>query len=531
MSSEENKTEEDKTETVIEKITDLVLSDDKSTSQESPQISQQSKTSFDEPDPDSQEQVHHEGQTHENPEELCESVSLEPASEGTANQEERNHPDEEGAPKGSSWSTWGTWGKSLLSSASATVGHSLSAVKEKAGATLRMRNSESESGASDTGEPVLPEKEDCPAEPSSPSSGSRGVFSTLTNVVQNTGKSVLSGGLDALEFIGKKTMNVLAESDPGFKKTKILMERTASLSQMLREAKEKEKQRLSEQVSDERTAHYGVLFDEYQGLSHLEALEILSNESETKVQEYLSSLDEEKLETIKAELIAIKEIFLQKDFDNEEETRKEEEENEKEEFASMLTELLFELHVAATPDKLNKARKKAHDWFSSGSLCQEEASKNLQADIQEVTEVVKEDPKESNEEILMAEPQKSITTEDVYMTSIESLAEITARCIEQLHKVAELILHGQDIEKPVKDQAVVLTKLTSAMCTEVTSLSQKFMDCLTTIGNKLKAEVLNPMINSIQLEGNNSTTYIQDAFRLLLPILQFSQIQVTTSKA
>lgn len=46
------------------------------------------------------------------------------------------------------------------------------------------------------------------------------------------GKSVLTGGLDALEFIGKKTMNVLAESDPGFKKTKILMERTVSLSQV-----------------------------------------------------------------------------------------------------------------------------------------------------------------------------------------------------------------------------------------------------------------------------------------------------------
>lgn len=46
------------------------------------------------------------------------------------------------------------------------------------------------------------------------------------------GKSVLTGGLDALEFIGKKTMNVLAESDPGFKRTKTLMERTVSLSQV-----------------------------------------------------------------------------------------------------------------------------------------------------------------------------------------------------------------------------------------------------------------------------------------------------------
>lgn len=49
------------------------------------------------------------------------------------------------------------------------------------------------------------------------------------------GKSVLTGGLDALEFIGKKTMTVLAESDPGFKRTKTLMERTVSLSQVRRD--------------------------------------------------------------------------------------------------------------------------------------------------------------------------------------------------------------------------------------------------------------------------------------------------------
>lgn len=44
------------------------------------------------------------------------------------------------------------------------------------------------------------------------------------------------------------------------------------------------------------------------------------------------------------------------------------------------------------------------------------------------------------------------------MLSIESLAEVTARCIEQLHKVAELILHGQEVEKTAQDQAKVLTK-------------------------------------------------------------------------
>lgn len=48
--------------------------------------------------------------------------------------------------------------------------------------------------------------------------------------------------------------------------------------------------------------------------------------------------------------------------------------------------------------------------------------------------------------------------QEVYMLSIESLAEVTARCIEQLHKVAELILHGQEEEKSAQDQAKVLIK-------------------------------------------------------------------------
>lgn len=35
---------------------------------------------------------------------------------------------------------------------------------------------------------------------------------------------------------------------------------------------------------------------------------------------------------------------------------------------------------------------------------------------------------------------------------------MTARSIEQLHKVAELILHGQELEKPARDQADILSR-------------------------------------------------------------------------
>ncbi|XP_034628011.1 protein NOXP20 isoform X2 [Trachemys scripta elegans] len=477
------------------------------------------------------------GEVTENiPTDCSESVSLdpEPGSEVTPN--EQSSPDLDSSPKGSGWGAWGSWGKSLLSTASATVGHGLTAVKEKAGATLRIHNASSTS--SEGAQPATteskipgiksnnaPDQSSIGVSPSSPSSGSRGMLSTITNAVQNTGKSVLTGGLDALEFIGKKTMNVLAESDPGFKRTKILMERTVSLSQLLREAKEKEKQRLAQQVTVERTAHYGLLFDEFQGLSHLEALEILSNESEAKIQSFLTSLNGEQLETVKNDLIAIKEIFIPKESNNEEDQEKKDME---EEFVSMLTELLFELHVAATPDKLNKARKKAHDWL-------EETNFSTSLDLEEKPEENKEDEQKTEQGGGdggdKTEEKKNKTVEEVYMLSIESLAEITARCIEQLHKVAELILHGQEVEKTAQDQAKVMTNLTSAMCNEVLSLSKKFSDSLTATGSNKKAELLNPMVSSVILEGCNSTTYIQDAFQLLLPVLQISHIQTNCLKA
>ncbi|XP_019408750.1 PREDICTED: protein NOXP20 isoform X3 [Crocodylus porosus] len=476
-----------------------------------------------------------------------ESVSLDPELESEVTPSEQSNPDLDSSSKGSGWGAWGSWGKSLLSSASATVGHGLTAVKEKAGATLRIHNSNSAS--SESAQPPGTEKitpsiqaEDATDQnstdvlSSSPSSGSRGMLSTITNVVQNTGKSVLSGGLDALEFIGKKTMNVLAESDPGFKKTKILMERTVSLSQLLREAKEKEKQRLAQQVTVERTAHYGLLFDEFQGLSHLEALEILSNESEAKIQSFLTSLNGEQLEIVKNYLIAIKEIFIPKESNSEDGQEKKADMGEEsaadvgEEFVSMLTELLFELHVAATPDKLNKARKKAHEWLEEANLSRSPA---LEEKLEKNTEKNGEEKTEEGEDCAdqQGEVKKNKTVEDIYMLSIESLAEVTARCIEQLHKVAELILHGQEEEKPAEDQAKVLTNLTSAMCNEVSSLAKKFSDSLMAVGSSKKAEILNPMVNSVLLEGCNSTTYIQDAFQLLLPVLQISHIQTNCSKA
>ncbi|XP_037327670.2 protein NOXP20 isoform X2 [Pungitius pungitius] len=472
------------------------------------------------------------------------------------------------------WGGWSSWGKSLLSSASFSVGQSLTSVKTKAGEALRLHKTSVGEEAQEQQEDEEEEAEKAGAEGEkrvrggesgaaelsgsgetsvSAAASGRGVFSSITHAVQNTGRSVISGGLDALEFIGKKTMTVLAETDPGFKKTKTLMQKTASLSQMLKEAKEKERARLGNQPVSAPAAHYGILFDDYQGLAHLEALEILSNESEAKVQAFLSSLVEEEQEEVKKELIFIKDIFMKQE---EEDEKEEEEEEEKEaeggrtkdnaadgeEFVNVLTELLFELHVAATPDKLNKARMRAHDWVSeveqpvaaetADGETQDQPAGHASPGEKEKEEMRKEDgeAQQGEEEQKEEEKKKEAgndprSVEAVYLSSVSSLAEVTARSIEQLHKVAELILHGQDMEKPARDQAHILTRLTCAMCKEVESLAKKFSDILLLVGGQRKAEVLNPLVDGVLLEGSNSTDYIENALQLLLPVLQISHIQ------
>ncbi|XP_017259927.1 protein NOXP20 isoform X2 [Kryptolebias marmoratus] len=484
--------------------------------------------------------------------ECDQAVSLEPEADGSEEEVKMSLQQEE---KG--WGGWSSWGKSLLSSATSTVGQGLTSVKVKAGEALRLhrtsvgeeaqeeeeeeeRTEEKEAegggrgGGEGGGDAELSSSEESPSSRAAADAApSRGVFSSITHAVQNTGKSVISGGLDALEFIGKKTMTVLAESDPGFKKTKTLMQKTASLSQMLREAKEKERARLSSQLIGAPTAHYGILFDDFQGLSHLEALEILSNESEAKVQAFLSSLVEEEQEEVKEELIFIKDIFIKQQEEEGEETGGQTKDNaaDGEEFVSVLTELLFELHVAATPDKLNKARMRAHEWVNKVEqpVTTETVVKETQdkpgGEVSYGESKEEEKKKDGGKEEEKAAESDPRSVEVVYLSSVGSLAEVTARSIEQLHKVAELILHGQELEKPAREQAQILARLTCAMCKEVDCLAKRFSDTLLLVGAQKKAEELNPLVDSVLQEGTNSTDYIHNAFQLLLPVLQISHIQ------
>uniref|UniRef100_A0A8C9K8L2 Family with sequence similarity 114 member A2 n=1 Tax=Panthera tigris altaica TaxID=74533 RepID=A0A8C9K8L2_PANTA len=343
---------------------------------------------------------------------------------------------------------------------------------------------------------------------SSPLTGPFGVFSTISTAVQTTVSKI--GGLDAFDFIGKKTMDVIAEGDPGFKRTKGLMNRNSTLSQVLREAKEKEELWTSNEVALEtdKKTHYGLLFDEFQGLSHLEALEMLSRESEMKVKSILNSLSGEELETLKHELEQLKEAFSLAEFCEEEE----EEKKGDEDFTKEITELFSQLHVSSKPEKLTRARNNAYEWMSA----------SLAKPLEEKEEGEKQLETEKTEQI----SKNSI--EDIHAFAIRSLAELTACSIELFHKTAALVLHGQKQEVTALERSRALSQMTVALCKELSSLSKEFTTCLTTAGVQEKADILNPLITAVFLEASNSASYIQDAFQLLLPVLEISLIENKT---
>lgn len=402
------------------------------------------------------------------------------------------------------WGYWGSWGKSILSTATATVatvGQGLTQVIEKAETSLgipsptelsaQVEEEEREQGEANS----EADKEKAAVDASAAMGSAMGMLTSLSSVVQSTGKTVITGGLDALEFIGKKTMDVIAEGDPGFKKTKGLMIRNETLSQVLREAKEREELQTAEQDSDsdkKLVAHYGMLFDEFQGLSHLEALEILSRESEAKVKSVLTTLSGDELVQLREELELIKDAFSLVEFDDEEVDEKKDEDGS--EFESELAAALEGLSVTATADKLSKACK---------STCSQIADMN------------KPQEEESEEDVTT-----TLSVEEVHAAAIRSLAELTARSIELFHKLAEMVLFSNG-----STEAGALSQLTVILCKEISLLSKKFTSCLTTTGSKEKGDVLNPLITGVFLEASNSASYIQDAFQLLMPILEISHIQ------
>lgn len=215
------------------------------------------------------------------------------------------------------------------------------------------------------------------------------------------GTKVISGGLDTLESIGKKTMEVLQEGDPGLKKKKAFLKIDQDkpvLSQILREAKEKaeKESRNSEQPSAKKWKNYETLFDDHHGLVHLEALELLSKQCEIKLKNVQSSLTGDEFTDFSETMDQIKELCELPDEDEEEQLGLEE-------IKKKLETAVSEMNIQISYEKLVAQWEEMEIWLSTidFDVCDEK---------------------------------------EVHQQAIETLAEMTSRAMEQFHKTGELLL-------------------------------------------------------------------------------------------
>ncbi|OXU25787.1 hypothetical protein TSAR_003208 [Trichomalopsis sarcophagae] len=285
-------------------------------------------------------------------------------------------------------------------------------------------------------------------------------MSSITKLVESTSNTVISGGLDTLEKIGKKTMEVLQEGDPGLKKKRAFFLNEADkpiLSQILREAKEKAdvEEKSAEEKQQARKVHFESLFDDYQGLVHLEALEMLSKQCNMKIQQQLVNLDGSELTSMQETLDEVKELCDLGDEDDEDEGEEEKDLKEK------LQEACKDLGVSLTYDKLIDI------WNDINSQMQSLES-------------------------------KEISSRELFQKAISSLAQFTAYSVERFHKTAEFLLIKE--RRSTVNEADSLVQLTKTLSAQIGFIANLYCDQLNKVQDETQKSENKSSITTIFLE-------------------------------
>uniref|UniRef100_A0A2H1VQW8 SFRICE_004510 n=1 Tax=Spodoptera frugiperda TaxID=7108 RepID=A0A2H1VQW8_SPOFR len=314
------------------------------------------------------------------------------------------------------------------------------------------------------------------------------LLSGVTKFVETTGTKVIHGGLDTLETIGKKTMEVLQDGDPGLAKKRAMLGLGAGdkpvLSQVLREAKAKaeEEDKVREEKREAKEVHYENLFDDFEGLVHLEALEMLSRQVSMRIEERIRSVDVEKRQDIKETLQQVAELCEMPEEDDDDEESPSED--------------------LSKPDAF-------HERLQT-------ATQDLGLKLQFLPLV-----KQYTDVLAYLSSPDADSVKSVYKRGVSSLAQGTALSVEQYHKAAEMLL--VKTRRSTADEADALTQMTVVLTKHISELATLFTEKLNALPSDNKEQV-NTYITNIFLEAGNSSTYIQNAFQLALPILQIGAV-------
>lgn len=312
----------------------------------------------------------------------------------------------------SSWRSWGAF--NAISNASKTVASITTQVSQSIMDSINIPEPEqmAKMQAEESKKEVPDESSANYEKRSEKSEDSMFKLDSLISGVTQISSKVVSGGLDTLEGIGKKTINILHETDPTIKSKIRNINNKPNLSDLLKEAKERDDEvSASAKDTNLKSVSFEYLLDEYKGLVYLEALQILSNQSKMKIELLMKPLSGRVLTEVEETIAEVKELC---EFDAEN-------------FDEAITAEKLE-------DKLQAATKDT----------------NVKVNFSEIVNYSKET------EHWFEDLDSSLKPHDIYEKSIQVMANLCALSLNNLQKFAELLL-SQD-RRLTADEADALTE-------------------------------------------------------------------------
>ncbi|CAH8510546.1 unnamed protein product [Schistosoma turkestanicum] len=285
----------------------------------------------------------------------------------------------------------------------------------------------------------------------------------LTSSLQATSLNLVQGGVDVLELIGRKTMSVLAENDPGFNYTKKFLRppntinNRPNLSKVLREAYELHTsvESNNHQSMKQKRGDFTYQLECSRALLHLESLELVSEQASNQLHARLNSLpidtttttdnNDKLLETIWNNL-NLDEI---ENYDNDNSNNNNNVGDTPTTTCSMYNSIMNKFKT----QHLNDNNLVKHNDQSNQQLPENLKPETVQLwykiiEIFDCLNVIY-----SNERFLKAttdvwktcdfDQSEPLSIEEIYFQSISSLAQFTSAYLEYLHKFSECILVRQ----------------------------------------------------------------------------------------
>ncbi|XP_062127282.1 protein FAM114A2 [Drosophila sulfurigaster albostrigata] len=404
-------------------------------------------------------------------------------------------PPETAPTPSSSSSGWGLWGgklSSVLSTASEGLGNITTHVNQGLNQIIGVPDPEEMARINAAEEAAKPAS--TPTEEQHTSDGGEEQKQDAAapafnlGIVTTLGTKVLNTGLDTLEGIGKKTMTILQDNDPKLMNKRKLLGLEANkpnLSAVLLEAKkdaDQMEQSLQQLQLEKRKAQlrFDVLFENYCGLVHYEALEILSKESRLKLDTLLDAVSGNALSELQETISEVQELLELEDLECDSEG-----DYEAVELNERLLATIADADIGIKFDDVASHWTQCLSWLNSIEA--------IEADL-----------------------------EVSYEKSINALSEACALEMCKLHKIAELLLVKQHHSTANEVDGIV--QLSKQFNAHLQGLTQRYAALLSSKKSADQEEECKKQVNTLFAEMLSGVKYIEQAYKLFTPILQMGAV-------